>query len=680
MFIAVVLAVVLAAGMTAFEMLITPKGKKAPQTVVQLIGEVEAQSEASGGEFPLNVLPGDARLKSRRGMRSVDDVNQRVLLKNRSKDEQSPLTENDLVLLQRLRENLVDFRYPTKHRVETLRLPDFYFASSRARNARKPARKFKHLSRVYSRLFVEKEPVHITVLGGSNTAGTGLGKGANDTQSAHHQSYAVAFERWLNKVYPPKHGSHVVHNFGRGAVGSCYFQLLIEKLADPSYLGAQTDLFVLETSVNDVLSNDMACFGQLLSKITAAFPNSSIISLHLTSTTDFLNSCTIEPLSLSYCKEDIDLAGTNISLSPQHLRHIARWCAKSKTIAKYDILQVDLEMLLYMICRGIPPFQHAYFTSELVIFAPEVKRQDQVRRCGRAKERLLSYISQQNSKKLLTELPLLTWGTYNNTKAYDPGTVNAYRAPFVPIENLIASKVGQARGVSEALGNLFLFTDRVHIGRWGHMLVAAELAIWTTWLETVGYDGIVKEERKQTVVRNKTIWAATTFDVKFYHGHTRGRVTRLNMHKPADKNAKLDINPLRATEKAQGWRIGDDSAMHKEGYLTKDVVSRNISFKLPRFEASASDLFVVRLGYMKSYAPIMGNFSVDVYDTLSGTRSQTNLTGYHNDRVSVFVDDVVGVVNGTNQIVLTVTSLPKGKAVKVKIIAIYVTQAGAPTT
>ena len=59
-------------------------------------------------------------------------------------------------------------------------------------------------------------------------------------------SFAVKLEKWLNEFLPPKVGSHAVHNFGRGAVGSCYFLLLFEKLTDTAYLGAETDLLFLK--------------------------------------------------------------------------------------------------------------------------------------------------------------------------------------------------------------------------------------------------------------------------------------------------------------------------------------------------------------------------------------------------------------------------------------------------
>lgn len=668
----VLLAVIIAMGMMLYEMAMAKRKRDPSQNVLNHAEKLDKR-KIKQQVAPIMMIPfaGDASFNGEPRFWTLDDPDLRVRLKPNRKETDVPLSAEDLKLVEKTREKLADFRYPIPTKAEIFRLPDFYFASTRARAARKPTHKFKHLSRVYSRLFVERQPVHITILGGSNTAGSGLGKSMQDVRASYNQSYAVRLEKWLNKVYPPRHGSHVVHNFGRGAVGSCYFQLLVEKLADPAYLGAPTDLFILETSVNDVLSNDMLCFRQLISKINSAFPNASIVSLHLTSGSDFLKSCNIEPMSLTYCLDDLDLEGSNVTLAWNHKSHMEKWCQKRHIVEEFGILQVDLEMLLYMVCHGIPPFQHAYYTSEMMLYA---RHTTHFPRSKRAKSRLLHYIARIDSKQLAKEAPLLTLGSYNNSKVHDSSVLESYKLLFEDIDAALAAKIGPFVAESGVLGDLILFTpDRVHLGRWGHLLIAAELAIWLTWLETAGYGGIEKALKPEKSSGHQTIWAATTFDSGYYNKRSRNRET--NKHKPADPKAKLDIFPLKPVTRAQGWRLYDDSGMQKQGWITSDLISRNISFKLPALEGSPKDRYIIRLGYMKSYVGQMANFSVDVHETGTRRHIKTNWTGYHEDRVSVFVDDIVAIVSGRNRIVLTVTSLPKGPAVKVKIIAVYVTRA-----
>lgn len=573
------------------------------------------------------------------------------------------------LLMNLLNTTLEDFRYPTRNAVEQFRLPDYYFASTSAKTARRAPHRFKRLHRIYSRLFVEKEPVHVSILGGSNSAGSGLGKSAKDVRQAYNQSYAVRLERWLNKFFPPKEGAHIVHNFGRGAVGSCYFQLLFEKLTDPGYVGAETDLFILETSVNDVLSNDMECFHQLVSKISTTYPNASIISLHLASGPDFFMSCNLKQVSLSYCHKKLH-GQEGALLAPHKHKKLAMWCKKLKIVDEFRILQVDLEMLRHMVCRSMAPFQHTRATSETTMHPSA--QSISIRR-PHAKQRLLEFIARTNPDQLSKEALLLTLGTYNNTASHDKNVITSYKRPFAEVEAAIAAKLGPTRFERVTLGDLVVFSsDRVHIGRWGHLLVTAEIAIWLTWLSVVGQAGIEEERPVRGAARNNTVWAATTFDMSHYNRRSRSKAT--NKHKPIHNKAVLDIYPLQPMAEAQGWKLYDDSGMQKRGLITQDPEPRNISFKVPRHRGDPCDLFIIRLGYLKSYAGLMGNFSVDLHETISDRHVKSYWTGLHEELVSVFVDSVIGVIRGANDIVITITSAPKGTARKVKIVGLYVTQ------
>ena len=575
--------------------------------------------------------------------------------------------EVSMRLTSRLNETLVEFLYPTNEERASLRLPDGYFSSALAEMVRKPRFKFKHLRRFYSRLFVERQPLHVTVFGGSITAGSGMGKSQKEVRLTYNASYAVRLERWLNKFYPPRSGSHIVHNFGRGAVGSCYFSLLVEKLADPRYLGGETDLFILETSVNDVLSKDMACFDQLVSKIISTYPNASVVSLHLTTGSDFLKSCFVKPLTLLTCEDEIEQTSRYYNLTRLHQNHMRMWCQKRQIVNKYELLQIDLNMLLNLFCAAVPPFQHAYDTAEMTLYSFAHKI-----RSSAAQQRLLDSVANANETELNQSFPLLTQGSYFSSHIYDGDRMSAYKEPFEAIGQAILSKLGYVPNEPGMLGDMVLFaTDRKHLGRWGHLLVAAELAVWFTWMEVVGPSAMQEDTEIHSVHKVRTIWAAVTFDLQYY---SKRSGIKGNKHKPVSKGAKLDIHPLKPVEEAAGWKLYDDAGMQKQGYITQSKEPRNITFKLPKLDGGPDDIFTVRLGFLKSYTQNMGHFAIDVHDTYSDKHITTVHSGYHEDLVSVFVDTVVGVVAGTNDISLTVTSRPVGKARKIKLVAVYVTQ------
>ena len=571
-----------------------------------------------------------------------------------------------------MKEPLEDFRYPANLKITSLRLPDYYFTSSVAQQVRKPRGKLKHLSRVYTKLFVERKPIHISILGGSNSAGAGLGKSMKEVRSAYQEhSYAVKLEKWLNDIFPPKEGSHVVHNFGRGAVGSCYFLLLFEKLTDPAYLGAETDLFILETSVNDILPHDMTCFDQLVSRIVERYSDTSIISLHLATPPDFLKACNFQPSTMSNCVNGT-FPGVFQSRSTGRYKTSERWCDKRGIVDKHSLLHIDLEMLLHMLCQSIPPFQHAKATTAIMNevsahalpgMAPTLS----------PKAELFKYVSSTSPSQLRREVLLLTEGSYNRSLAYDDLVAHKYKQPFTQIEREIATKIGRVDGEPGRLGDLSIFAaDRMHIGRWGHLLLTAEIATWFLWLASFGKNGIEHEAKAIHQSTDKTVWAAITFDMGYYNKRSRNKAT--NKHKPAREDASLDIYPLRASGAAVGWRLFDDSGMQKRGLITEDPVPRRISFNMPTFNGSEGEQFVVRLGYLKSYKPNMASFDVDVHERLSNEHFKTRLTGNHKENVSVFVDSTIAVLNGTNDVLITVTSLPHAFARKVKIVALYVTK------
>ena len=583
------------------------------------------------------------------------------------------LQPKESAIVQRLNETLDVFRFPIRAESEELRLPDSYFASKKAVRLRTRSAKFKHLSQIYTRLFVERKPVHVSILGGSNTAGSGLGKSMKEVRNAYtNTSYAARLERWLNKFFPPKEGTHTVHNFGRGGVGSCYFLLLVEKLTDPAYLGGETDLFILETSVNDILRGDMACFDQLITRISNQNPFASIISVHLTTGPDFLQACEMKQRSTSSCvgvnRQPIPADPTNRSSYPP----AERWCDKRQIVDKHRVLQIDMAILHYMFCNSIPPFQHSRFISEMS-FAK--RKRKKLAPCS-GKTMLLDYIARTDAARVKSEALLLTEGTYNNSDAYDSAVVSEYKRRFKEIERAISDKVGSLDVHAGMLGDFSLFSsDRIHIGRWGHLILTAEIATWLTWLSLIGYDGIENDNSLTNTVVEKTVWAAVTFDMGYYTTRSQSSVT--NKHKAAGPGAKLDIHPLRPSKDCFGWKLMDDSGMHKNGLITLSDTPQSISFQLPKFSAEPHETFTVRLGYLKSYVAQMANFSVVLNETRSNTQQTTYLTGRHKQKVSVFVDSVVGLVNGTNEVKITVTSLPYAQANKVKIVAVYVTKSGS---
>ena len=144
--------------------------------------------------------------------------------------------------------------------------------------------------------------------------------------------------------------------------------------------------------------------------------------------------------------------------------------------------------------------------------------------------------------------------------------------------------------------------------------------------------------------------------MRYYNERSRNRAT--NKHKPTRKDASLDIYPLRASGEVIGWQLFDDSGMQKRGWITEDSDPRRISFNMPTFNGSEGDQFVVRLGDLKSYKPNMACFD-DVHERLSNEQFKTRLTGSHKENVSVFVDSTIAILNGTNNISVTVTSLLK---------------------
>lgn len=562
-------------------------------------------------------------------------------------------------LARQLQESLEDFRYPFASAPDHLRLPDAYIYGSMAFDARRPSRRFKHLYRIYTRLFVQREPVHICILGGSNSAGSGLGKSMQEVRKTYNQSFAVRLEQWLNKHHPPKRGAHIVHNFGRGAVGSCYFQLLVEKLTDPNYIGGVPDLFILETSVNDVQSSDVTCFQGLVSKIVSTFTGTSIISLHLTNGPDFLNSCGSAAISQSYCKR-------NMKELEAKRNQTFRWCKKLDIVEHFGLLQIDLEVLRQMVCRRLKPFHYTKDTTEIIMHPHKYPP------ASRAQKRILKVIQDTDETQLAIEAPLLSLGSYNNNAAHDSEVIPNYRKPFKIVDKALAKKLGVSNTSAGNLGDLFVYSsDKLHIGRWGHLLAAAEIVSWLTWLSFSGHSAIAKESASSLKTKaHKTIWAAVSLDMQHYN--ERSRTAATNKHKPLHTDAVLDIYRLKPIKEANGWEYRDDTGMRKHGWITEDPHPRSISFKLPKFEKEVCGTYVIRLGYLKSYSENMAPFSVVVSDGVSQKRIVSQLKGRHELKASVLVEDIVAWFSGPNDLILNVTSQPSGEAKKVKIVGTYV--------
>ena len=388
---------------------------------------------------------------------------------------------------------LENFRYPIRG-VRRFGLDDEYFsAKSRAFYGREQSR----LSHFYHKALRRREASHVVVLGGSNSQGMGVGISTLERRFFYNTSYTQLLEEWLNKYYPPKTGKHVVHNFGQGAVGSCYFDLLLEKLITPGYIGGTPDLFILETSVNDLDEQDTTCFKGLVKHIDRHFPGVSQLSVHLVSGKDFIRSCKFEPASLFYCKSDISKLPF---VTKWHRRSLAQWCRKRRIAADLDLFQIDMGMALKYMCEKRYPLQHVVSVNKYMYYVFNrnwAERYEKAYREGRAE--IMSFIKKSSAKKLEEEAPLVSLNTFNNPdviwenedkKIPDEEVERAknYYKRFREVNEEIKAKLKSAPTSPGFVGDLHMYApDTLHVGRWGHLLLAGKTLRYLLWLCVSNY-------------------------------------------------------------------------------------------------------------------------------------------------------------------------------------------------
>ena len=169
----------------------------------------------------------------------------------------------------------------------------------------------------------------------------------------------------------------------------------------------------------------------------------------------------------------------------------------------------------------------------------------------------------------------------------------------------------------------------------------------------------------------KTVYAALTLNTNFYTGVER---RKLNKHR-AVKGAVMHMQPLLADGFAPGWRLHDETSKGKPGYIVEESKSSPLTFRLPHFNVPKSVTYTFKIGFLKSYTPNMADFNVTLTDQMSGKTVSKVMSGrLHDARVSIFVHEVVGTMQGSNQVTVMIQSLPKGPAKKVKLVGLYVTR------
>jgi hypothetical protein len=89
----------------------------------------------------------------------------------------------------------------------------------------------------------------IVLFGGSPTVAEAVDRTRN---------YGARIQKWLNTVYPPKRGKHVVTDRGVAATDTCFLAAAYHQLKPHWYAASHTpaaDLAVLEYGVNDLMSS-----------------------------------------------------------------------------------------------------------------------------------------------------------------------------------------------------------------------------------------------------------------------------------------------------------------------------------------------------------------------------------------------------------------------------------------
>lgn len=373
---------------------------------------------------------------------------------------------------------LEHFRYPIRG-VKRFGLDEEYFeAKQRPYFGRKQAR----LSHFFHKAMVRREATHIVVLGGSNSQGMGVGITTLERRTLYNTTYTQLLEAWLNEYYHPKEGKHIVHNFGQGAVGSCYFDLLLEQLITPGYIGGAPDLFILETSVNDLEEQDTTCFLSLVKHIDRHFPGVSQLSVHLVSGKDFIRSCKFRPVTFYYCKRD---SAKLPFVTKWHQQCLVQWCRKRGIVEDLELLQLDLSWMLKYTCDRRFPLHHSLGVHKMMFYIFTRKwaeRYDKAYREGRAE--ILEFIQRSTKDNVYADAPLISLNTFNNPNVVwasdepnNPPKTPAknYYQRFVEVNAKIKSKIQTAEAAPGLVGDLHLYApDTLHLGRWGHLLLTGK--------------------------------------------------------------------------------------------------------------------------------------------------------------------------------------------------------------
>lgn len=136
----------------------------------------------------------------------------------------------------------------------------------------------------------------------------------------------------------------------------------------------------------------------------------------------------------------------------------------------------------------------------------------------------------------------------------------------------------------------------------------------------------------------------------------------------------MEMNDLYASGMHTGWKLRDETSKGKPGYITLSDEPATVMFLLPPYNVPLNDTFTFKIGFLKSYDPSMADFNVTLRDRVTKKSVSKVLSGRYESKVSIFVDEVVGTFHGSNRVSVSVQSLPRGEAKKVKIIGLYVTR------